>query len=221
MHPCLSIPEIQHAICAEMYDSPDYQHRGTLLSLALVCKDLLQPALACLWTDMSDILPIIHLFPDGLSQLKDKGWYREETGILDHESSCAISGCEHSGSRPHYHYDYYDKTQQIPTYQLTRPIQPSDWDRPDIYSPFVKHLTLGMSKRPCDQYLRSRHPPAPCQRCVQSRYSAASASPLPPIRHCSYRRCQSCGYVPHTSHTSRTKPQNVRLLCRRLRWQLL
>lgn len=70
---------------------------------------------------MSDILPIIHLFPDGLSQLKDKGWYREETGILDHESSCAISGCEHSGSRPHYHYDYYDKTQQIPVRFLTQP----------------------------------------------------------------------------------------------------
>ncbi|TFL07854.1 hypothetical protein BDV98DRAFT_39665 [Pterulicium gracile] len=141
MHPCLRLPDIQHAICAETYDPPDFQHRDTLLSLGLACKDLLHPALACLWADIRDTLPLIRLLPDELFQLVEEGVNEKEIG-MNGSSSCMIPGCEQSGSQPHHHWSHYDETKRIPLYQLTRTMQPSDWDRLDMCAPFVKNMTL-------------------------------------------------------------------------------
>lgn len=79
---CLSIPEIVYQICGalETAANPFRRPDRNILSMALTCRDFLEPALDALWKTLSSHRQIAACLPEDLFRVKEQ---RFEGDIID------------------------------------------------------------------------------------------------------------------------------------------
>lgn len=89
MHRCLQVLDTQQLICEAILSGSE--PHASLAALAMTCKQLCEPALVALWSEMDDVLPLLRLLPEDLFHLVQV---------------CATGGTRKgaSGERMHYHY---------------------------------------------------------------------------------------------------------------------
>ncbi|TFL00083.1 hypothetical protein BDV98DRAFT_569962 [Pterulicium gracile] len=127
MHRCLQVLDTQQLICEAILSGSE--PHASLAALAVTCKQLCEPALVALWSEMDDVLPLLRLLPEDLFHLVQV---------------CATGGTRKgaSGERMHYHYTSAGSFQAPPLYRISRAVKVKDWQRWDLYAPLVKRLTL-------------------------------------------------------------------------------